>query len=312
MNKRYDVLGMGVVAVDDLIYLDHYPKPDEVLDISRRERQCGGLTATALVAASRLGAKCAYAGILGEDTDSEIGIECLQKEGVDLEYLVRREGARPIRSTILVDTTKGLRTILCDLQGVVGAGEDHPPEEVIESTKVLFVDNFGLEGMIRAARIARSMAIPVVADFGVIKDPRFPELLDLIDHLVLALDYAQELTGATGHEEALKSLMCENREVVILTDGSNGCWALESGGSLRHFPSFPVKVVDTTGCGDVFHGAYAAGLAMGRNLEERVRLASATAALKATKPGGQAGIPDLATVEAFLKERWNESCRIKT
>jgi ribokinase len=309
MKKKYDVLGLGVVAVDDLIYLDHYPKPDEVLDISRRERQCGGLTATALVAASRLGTKCAYAGVLGEDTDSEFGIRCLTKEGIDLEHLIQREGARPIRSTILVDSSKGLRTILCDLHGVVGAGNDHPPETVIESTKVLFVDNFGLDGMIRAARIARSQRIPVVADFGVVKDPRFPELLEAIDHLILSLDYALELTGTATKEEALESLMSPNREVAVLTDGANGCWALEAGGAIRQFPSYPVEVMDTTGCGDVFHGAYAAGLARGRNLEDRIRLASATAALKATRLGGQAGIPDLATVEGFLNLRGVETQR---
>jgi sugar/nucleoside kinase (ribokinase family) len=62
-------------------------------------------------------------------------------------------------------------------------------------------------------------------------------------------------------------------------------------------------VVDTTGCGDVFHGAYAAALAQGMELRERVRLASAAAALKATQPGGQRDIPNLRAVRRFLKEQ---------
>jgi sugar/nucleoside kinase (ribokinase family) len=59
--------------------------------------------------------------------------------------------------------------------------------------------------------------------------------------------------------------------------------------------------VDTTSCGDVFHGAYASALAWGLGLDERVRLACAAAALKATRPGGQAGIPTRAAVESFLQ-----------
>ncbi len=71
---------------------------------------------------------------------------------------------------------------------------------------------------------------------------------------------------------------------------------------VRHQPAFPVEVVDTTGCGDVFHGAYASALAEGLDLPVRVRLAAAAAALKATQPGGQAGIPSRGKVEAFLGE----------
>lgn len=68
----------------------------------------------------------------------------------------------------------------------------------------------------------------------------------------------------------------------------------------RHQPAFPVEVIDTTGCGDVFHGAYAAALAWGDSLPKRVVLASATAAIKATRRGGQTGIPHLAEVKRLI------------
>jgi sulfofructose kinase len=68
----------------------------------------------------------------------------------------------------------------------------------------------------------------------------------------------------------------------------------------KYQPAFRVKAVDTTGCGDVFHGAYAFALARGMALEERIRLAAATAALKATQPGGQAGSPSLRAVRRYL------------
>jgi sugar/nucleoside kinase (ribokinase family) len=69
-----------------------------------------------------------------------------------------------------------------------------------------------------------------------------------------------------------------------------------------HQPAFKVAVVDTTGCGDVFHGVYAATLAQGFDLPTRIRWAAAAAALKATACGGQSGIPKRATVEQFLKD----------
>src|SRR5262245_8204595 len=106
-----DVLGLGCSAVDELIYLPAFPAPETKLRVSRRERQCGGLTATALVAASRLGAKAAYAGVLGRDADSEFVLDSLRRENVDTQFVCRRPEARPIHSTILVDEAKRSRTI---------------------------------------------------------------------------------------------------------------------------------------------------------------------------------------------------------
>ena len=111
MTATFDVLGLGCAAVDDLLYVDAYPPPDRKVRVRRRERQCGGLTATALVAAARLGGRCAYAGALGEDEDSRFVIDCFRREGIDTGHLVRRPEARPIRSTIVVDETHRTRTI---------------------------------------------------------------------------------------------------------------------------------------------------------------------------------------------------------
>src|SRR5262249_47191307 len=77
-----DVLGLGCVAGDDLLYVAAYPPADAKVQVRRRERQCGGLTGTALVAAARLGSRCAYAGVLGEDEDSRFVVDCLRREGI--------------------------------------------------------------------------------------------------------------------------------------------------------------------------------------------------------------------------------------
>jgi sugar/nucleoside kinase (ribokinase family) len=304
MSASYDVLGLGCVAVDDLLFVEHYPPADAKVPVRHRERQCGGLTATALVAAARLGARAAFAGILGDDDDSRFVVDSLRREGIDLGQLLFRPGVRPIHSTVIVDETRRTRTILHDLTGAAGADPTVPPDEVIRSTRVLFVDQFGVEGMTRAARVARAAGIPVVADFERGDWPGFAELLALVDHLIVSRHFAARHTGTTDPAGAAGALWTAARQVVVVTCGEEGCWYVsgEEPSRPRHHPAFAVSAVDTTGCGDVFHGAYAAGLAEGLDLVARIRVASAAAALKTLRPGGQAGIPTRAGVEAFLRE----------
>ena len=129
------------------------------------------------------------------------------------------------------------------------------------------------------------------------------QLLDLADHLIVSHSFAQQLTNSADPVEAAKSLWSEGRAAVVITCGAEGAWFLTEGEKVQHQPAFKVKVVDTTGCGDVFHGVYAAMLARGANPAERIRFASAAAALKATQPGGQAGIPTRSAVELFLQQQ---------
>jgi sulfofructose kinase len=298
-----DILGLGGVAVDDLLYVDGYPPPDAKTLVLRRERHCGGLTATALVAAARLGARCAYAGVLGQDALSDYAIQVMTREGIELAHMQRAPAAQPIYSTIVIDQKRHTRNVFVDLNGVVGAAPDWPPAEVIQACRVLFVDSIGLTGMLRAAKLARAAGIPIVADIEATHLDA-PRLMESIDHLILSWDYARDITGAPAPEQAAPALWRLGRQVVVVTHGEQGCWyvSADDPDHAVHQPAFRVKAVDTTGCGDVFHGAYAAALVRGAAVGERVRIASAAAALKATRPGGQAGAPTLAEINAFLTE----------
>ncbi len=300
----YDVLGLGCATVDDLLYVDQFPAPDVKTRVLRSERQGGGLTATALVAASRLGARCAYAAVLGHDEYSQFVAHNLQRENVDLSHIVWSKGARPIHSTIVVDTQRHTRNIFFEISGAVGAHDELPHEDVIRASHVLFLDHYGTTGGIRAAQIARAASIPVVADLERENVPRFDELLSLVDHLVISQAFAMRYTSTHSPAEAALALWNKNRQVVVVTCGAQGCWSLEADElQVRHHVAFAVETVETTGCGDVFHGAYAASLARGCKLDERVRFASAAAALKATKHGAQSGIPTRGQVDDFLQQR---------
>ena len=298
----FDVLGLGCVAVDDLVYVEAFPLADAKTPVLRTARYCGGLTGTALVAAARLGSKCAYAGVVGEDELSAFAIQRLGAEGIDLSHMLRCAGAGPVHSFIVVDEQRGTRNIFFDSSKAAGADEKSPEAALIQSARVLFVDTFGLKGMIRAAQIARTAQVPVVADFERGQGPEFRELFELVDHLILSQTFACGIASTPDPAEAAKRLWTKQRQAVVVTCGAQGCWYFDETIGLKHQPAFKVKAVDTTGCGDVFHGAYAAMLAREMSLPERIHFASAAAALKATQPGGQSGIPSRPAVESFLSE----------
>jgi len=301
--RPFDVLGLGCAAVDDLIYIESFPLPDTKTRVLRRERHCGGLTTTALVAAARLGARCAYAGALGEGELSEFVRLTLDREGVDVRFVPFDAGANPLHATIVVAEREGSRNILLHKVGHTGASDDLPDAALIQRAKVLFLDQFNERGNLRAARLAREAGVPIVADFEARNGDRFSELLGLVDHLILSHGFASELAGTPFPADALERLGARERAATIITVGEQGCWYQGRGDEkARQFPAFRVPVADTTGCGDAFHGAYAAALAWGLDLEERVRLACAVAALKATKSGGQQGLPNRDDVERFLSQ----------
>ncbi len=293
----FDVLGLGCTAVDDLLTVAVYPPADTKVPILRAERRCGGNTATALLAAARLGARCAFAGTLGDDEHSRFVLDAFHSAGVDTVHHVHSPGARPIRAVIVAEHDRPTRTIFYDLADAYGADPERPAAEVITSARVLLVDHFGVEGMTRAVKLARAAGIPVVGDLENDGGPGFAGLLALVDHLIIPHAFAGRLTGEADPAAAVHALWNEGRRLVGVTRGADGCWYRVSGETaVRHQPAFPVEARDTTGCGDVFHGAYAAALAWGWDPAERVRFASAAAALKATG----ASCPTRAEVETLF------------
>lgn len=304
-TARWDVLGVGSATVDDFLYVAAYPQPDTKVQVLQTERQGGGLTATAMVAAARLGAKVGYAGLLGYDAISQWVENDLAAEGIDISKVVHRDDAQPIHATIIVEQERHTRTILYSVNGRIGADEHLPEADVIQAARVVLVDDFGIPGGIRAATIAREAGVAVVGDFERVHTPDLPRLLNMVDHLILSERFATAFTGASSPIEAVKALWRDDRALVAVTGGAQGCWYItHKDDAVHHEPAFPVVEVDTTGCGDVFHGAYAAALTWGLSAPERIRFASVTAALKATQPGGRKGIPRREAVEKVLSTEY--------
>ncbi len=306
MKKRWDVLGIGTVTVDDLLYVDHHPHADEKLPLITRQRQGGGLTATALVTAARQGAATAYWGCLGDDELSRFTLQEFENEGVDVSQIQRVSGSRPLHSVIIVGNDSGSRSIIYDTEGFAEPKPDSICVEVLANTHVLFIDHYAYYSGMQAADIARSMGIPVVADIETSVLPDLDEFLKHVDHLIVGIGFAKTVSGEQDVEKMLCSLAGIGRAVTVITAGAEGCWYMEGKGDVMHYPAFRMVTVDTTGCGDVFHGAYAAAIARGDSIEHAVQIATASAGIKATRRGGRAGIPDLACVEDFLTSHRNK------
>jgi ribokinase len=300
-----DVLGLGSATIDDFLYLDQFPQADTKQQALRAERYGGGLTATALVAVARLGKHAAFAGLMGRDDASRWVVDDLAREGVDVSQVVYDEAARPIQAWIMVESPpRSTRTILYTVPEVHGAHPTQPGVDFIRLARCLMVDDFGMPGHIRAAQMARAAGIPVVGDFERPKTPGLPDLLTLVDHLIVSQRFALTVTGAATPAEAALALFkaAPGRALACVTAGDAGSWYTTDGLKLQHQPAFPVEAVDTTGCGDVFHGAYMVALIDGLPVEDRIRFAAAAAALKATRSGGRIGIPTRAVVEALVQQ----------
>lgn len=309
-SKRWDIFGIGTSAVDDLVYVDRFPHPDEKLAIRAKQRQGGGQTATALVAASRHGARTAYCGRLSDDDLSCFTVQALEREGVDCFPVIRTPGCRPFHAIVIVDASTGSRTILYDSEGVREPEIKDIRPQWIASSRLVFIDqNFPHSGL-QAARLAHELNIPVIADLEKTDFPDLELLLAHIDHLIVSSEFARQVTGMDDPEAMVRGLAAPQRAACVVTRGSEGCWFTERDGPVCHFPAFSVQAVDTTGCGDVFHGAYAAAIIRGETIPRAIELASATAAIKATRPGGRAGIPDLIAVEQFLYSQQDDPTKI--
>lgn len=298
-DAAIDVLGVGCIAVDILMRTPRLPREGDKVFASGATLQGGGLIATALVAVSRLGGRARLLGCLGTSRFAQQALEDLREEGVDVSGIARKAGAEPVVAVVLVDEQTGQRTIVASFEGVeYPVGEALPLDDLARARCVL-VDQLGGEASVALARAARSRRLPVVVDLEGVNEWT-DNLVALATDVVVGEEFARSYTGAEDRREALTHLWgAGGRNSVVITRGGDGADYVTADG-MFHQPAFRVSVVDTTGCGDVFHGAFALARARGWTVRETVRYAAAVAALKARRLGGRAGIPTGEEVDAFL------------
>lgn len=296
------VVGLGQCSLDILGSLEQYPSVDSKCDLDKVLIQGGGPVATALVTLARLEVPCAFLGRIGGD-DFARRIRCgLEAEGVDCQHLLVDLSASSQFSFVAVEQEGGRRTIFCHRGSCRPLIADDLPTELIRGSRLLHLDGSYLSAALAAARLAKENGVITVLDGGSWR-PGIEELLPLIDHLVVSARFAKHLIPGRPVQEALPLLLAYGCQTATVTDGEAGSHTQSRDGESFYQPAFAVKSVDTTGCGDVFHGGYLFGLLQNWSLRRTVRFSAACAAIKATALGGRTAIPTLLEVEAFLAAR---------
>ncbi|ECC2576294.1 sugar kinase [Salmonella enterica] len=288
---------VGITVMDRIYYVEGLPTEGGKYVAKRYTEVGGGPAATAAVAAAKLGAQVDFIGRVGDDDTGNSLLAELESLGVNIRYTRRYTQARSSQSAIMVDA-KGERIIVNypspDLLPDAGWLNDID----FSQWDVVLADVRWHDGAKQAFTLARQAGVMTVLD-GDITPQDISELVALSDHAAFSEPGLARLTGMSEAIDALKKAQMLTNGHVYVTRGSEGCNWLEKA-AVRHQPGFTVEVVDTTGAGDVFHGALAFGLASGYAIEEAVRFASGVAALKCTRPGGRAGIPDCEQTRSFL------------
>ncbi len=298
-DAPFQVVGLGVNVINHLFLVPRFPAPDTKIDSLAATRQGGGVVATALVACARLGLTTKYVGKVGADDPGKLSRESLEQEGIDVADLVvdRRENTRVTFG--LIEQASGRRTLIRGVGPLARLRPEEVPAAAVTSGQVLHLD--GYEGMaaVRAARIAREAGIPVSLDAEDATECQ-EELFALSDILIMSRVLGERVTGRRRVPAILERLARLGPSVVGLTLAADGAVVYHRSRTV-HVPGFKVDVIDTTGAGDVFHGAFLAGLVWGWPLQEILLLSNAVAALKCRKLGGRDGIPSLAETRAFVR-----------
>jgi sulfofructose kinase len=296
-----DVLGLGSVTVDFVGTTKVWPDKGIKTRLDSFTICDGGLVGTALVASARLGGKAAFASKLGYSDMARRALEALRKESVDTSFVIETEDAEPIVSLILIDSNDGQRNIFCSHHNVhYPMPWEFPDKNWFTRTAVLLIDFDSALAGIEAAKIAKQHLIPVVMDVER-NEPHVAEAMSFSSHIIASEEFARDCAGSQGAADMLAALRSDPEQVIIVTRGEKGCVGSSKEGMFE-LPAFAVDVVDTTGCGDTFHGAYALAIARGQAVVPAARFASGAAALCATQLGGRAGIPTAKELAQFLSE----------
>lgn len=270
--------------------------PDAGARVHASDIQCrgGGMAANAAVAAARMGAEARFAGVVGADPRSEEFLDALTVDGVDVNWAGR--GGR-LTTAVVIVTPDGERSI-------VSQDDDVTPEHVDGLARALSTDGGGwlyLDGYRfpwAAAPVARVAGVRVVVDLdGCESVASLRAVLSVAEHTIAG---RAQLLRLLGEEADLSAVAAEYGTHLLVTDGARG-WCLYSPSRRVHGgAAITVPVVDATGAGDCFVGAYVAELDRGAKPASAARVAAVAAGLSCTQHGARAGAPDRRTVEEYL------------
>ena len=301
-QQPIDVIGLGASTMDVLTLVEHFPTGREVQQALSTVIQGGGPVATALVAVSRLGGRTAMIDSIGDDWVGDLVLRDFQREGVGTETIEVHRGQSTAISNILVSAADGARAIMFQPGSAPEPALSEPQRTAIQSARILHINGRYWKACMQAVELAKARNVLVSLDGGAGRfRPEMRTLVPLTDICIAAKDFAEKYTGEQELSKSAEMLLKEGPEIAVVTDGMHGSWVSTKDGLSFHQPAFLFpKTVDTTGCGDSYHGAFLFGLLKGFAIEKTAALASAVAAMNSQQLGGRSGIPKLDEVIKFL------------
>ncbi len=302
-SRRERIICVGHAALDRVFAVNAWPMDSGKIPAHRFEESGGGMAANAAAAIARLGGEAVFWGPTGEDTVADVIRSQLAADGVNTEYLRRFRGRTSSHSAVIVDE-RGERMVVGYRGSALQAPADWLPLEQIGFAGALLADVRWPEGAAEALHAARDEGVPAVLDAEIADIDVLHRLTGIADHVIFSESGLSAWSG-DDLEGGLHRVLSKGARVAAVTRGAAGVTWMEGDvpGKLQHFPAYEVSVVDTLAAGDVFHGAYALGLAEGLSPGAAIQFASAAAAIKCTRPGGRRGAPNRDEVQVFLKER---------
>ncbi len=301
-----EIIGLGLATLDVLFRLDEMPTWESGGSFIEFGMDGGGPTGTGVSASSKLGARVGFIGLRGSDWAAELKLRSLQDAGLDTSRMVVREG--PERNVILVcvNSESGERVFSWQKDAHNDPLRvDELDKEYITSADYLHIDGTHPEAAAEAAIWMREAGKTVMLDGSKTSTPvseSMRKLVSLVDVLICGSGFAYHLTGIEDIYEAGEAVLEMGPRIFVQTEGEKGSYTVTAD-TRFHVPAFEIDVVDTTGAGDVFHGAYLFGVLKGWDIKTITHFSTAVSALKCMKLGGRRSIPELSEVKEFLSQR---------
>ncbi len=276
------VVCLGNVVADHVFRVEDIPQPPAKIAARSYVLNAGGMAANAAIAVTRLGGRADFWGRVGDDLNAPLLAAALEADGVNTTGLKRMAGGRSPVSAVLVDR-HGERTIIGFRGADLGTDPDWLPLQTLAGAGALCCDPRWPEGVAAAAAEARRLCIPVVLDGEKSETRILVDLVPRVDHAIFSVTGLQNFAPGTAPEEGLRRALASGPvKLAAVTRGEKGTlWMALGMAAPQEIPAFPVEATNTTGAGDVLHGAYALAIAEGMGVEAALRFASAAGALRA-------------------------------
>jgi len=297
-GAAFDVVGLGQCSIDHVAVVDGFPPFAGKVAMRRYLRLPGGQIATALLACARLGLRTAFVSSVGDDGVAESVLGPLRAAGVDVSRVLEIAGATSQLALIVVDERSGERTVIWHRDPRLAIPKARLARADIERGRALHLDAGDPDVACWAAGVARAAGIPVFADVDT-PAPGVDDVLRSVDFPIVSSQFADARFG--GPQAALRGLAALGARFPVVTLGERGAVG-GSGEPPLASPAFDVAALDTTGAGDVFHGAFIVAVLAGADAAGALRTANAAAAMNCRALGAQGGLPTPQELDRFLAE----------